>query len=95
MNIRKFYVASHSAFTKGQDGKPDTCFHGHLITEGKQDIDFRFVCPVCGASEEKLKHKNWYMSKETDEDLIIKCSECQAELNTEKQDELKKWIEVL
>ena len=95
MNIGKFIIAGYSAFTKGQDGKPDTYFHGHLITEGKQDIDFRFVCPVCGASEEKLKHKNWCMSKEAGEDLIIECSGCQAELNTEKQDELKDWIEVL
>lgn len=46
---------------------------------------FKIVCPVCQAEGEQLEHKNWYMSKEDNEDLLIECKKCGNLINTDNE----------
>lgn len=52
---------------------------------------FKLICPSCGAEGDKLKHSNWYMSKEAGEALIVECMVCGFVVNTEDQENFDKW----
>ena len=56
----------------------------HFVGE-ENGVKFKIICPKCKASGEDLEHKNWYMSKENGEDLIIQCKKCGNEINTETE----------
>ena len=75
-------ISNYSAFKRDykSKGKKETYFQGE-----ENGVKFKIVCPSCKAEGESLEHKNWYMSKECGEDLIIECKECGYQINTETE----------
>ena len=64
--------------------------NGEKHFQGEENnIRFEIFCPNCKAKGKDLKHKNWYMSKECGENLIIECQKCGYEINTETEDKSK------
>jgi len=75
-------ISNYSAFTN-RNGKDE-----HFVGE-ENGVKFKIVCPNCKAEGENLEHKNWYLSKECGEDLIIVCKCCGYEISTETEEESK------
>jgi hypothetical protein len=53
--------------------------------------EFKLVCPNCDAEGADLRHKNWYMSKEADEDLFIECTKCGNAVNAQNEKDILCW----
>jgi len=82
-------ISNYSAYSRDFKSKKETYFQGE-----ENGVKFKIVCPNCKAEGEDLEHKNWFMSKENNEDLIIECKVCGYEINTETEEESKCKVEI-
>jgi ribosomal protein S27E len=83
---------SHSAFDAERGRFIGTITYEHK-DGSRTSRDYKIRCPACQAEGDQLEHANWYMAKETGENLRIRCKDCGLEVDTEDYDskEFKKW----
>jgi hypothetical protein len=88
----KKLAESHSAFSADKGYFTGTITYTNA-NGSRVSRDYKIRCPDCKAEGDHLEHENWYMAKETGENLRIRCKDCLLTVDVEDYDskEFKKW----